>query len=154
MVLPLLQASVVQPGWVSNDAFLAGYGAAHAVPGPLFTFAAFLCASMQSAPTGWAGGLLALLAIFAPAFLLIVGALPFWEGLRARPRVRAALMGVNAAVVGLLLAALWNPVITSGIRGVADALLAAAALLALMRWKWPPWGVVAACAAIAWATAA
>ncbi len=154
VVLPLLQASVVPTGWVDGDAFLAGYGAAQAVPGPLFTFAAFLGASLQAAPTGWAGGLLALAAIFAPAFLLITGALPFWDGLRARPRVRAALMGINAAIVGLLLAALWNPVITSGIRGVGDALLALAALVALMRWKWPPWAVVAGCATIAWAMAA
>ncbi len=150
VVLPLLQASVVPTGWVDGDAFLAGYGAAQAVPGPLFTFAAFLGASLQSAPTGWAGGLLALAAIFAPAFLLITGALPFWDGLRARPHVRAALMGINAAVVGLLLAALWNPVITSGIRGAGDALLALAALVALMRWKWPPWAVVAGCAAVGW----
>ena len=154
VVLPLLQASVVPTGWVNNDVFLAGYGAAQAVPGPLFTFAAFLGASMQSDPSGWAGGLLALAAIFAPAFLLVVGALPFWERLRAQPRVRAALMGINAAVVGLLLAALWNPVITSGIRGVGDALLAAVALLALMKWKWPPWAVVAGCATIGWAMAA
>ncbi|WP_310564405.1 chromate efflux transporter [Hydrogenophaga sp.] len=153
VVLPLLQASVVPTGWVAGDAFLAGYGAAQAVPGPLFTFAAFLGASLQGAPSGWAGGLIALLAIFAPAFLLIAGALPFWDGLRARPRVRAALMGINAAVAGLLLAALWNPVITSGIRGLADGLLAGAALLALMRWKWPPWGVVAGCAALGWAVA-
>lgn len=150
VVLPLLQASVVQPGWVDGDAFLAGYGAAQAVPGPLFTFAAFLGASMQGAPSGWGGGLLALAAIFVPAGLLIAGALPFWEGLRGRPGVRAALMGINAAVVGLLLAALWNPVITSGIRGVGDALLAPAALVALMRWKWPPWAVVMACAGVAW----
>jgi chromate transporter len=153
VVLPLLQASVVPSGWVSADAFLAGYGAAQAVPGPLFTFAAFLGASLQTTPTGWAGGLLALVAIFAPAFLLIAGTLPFWNSLRTRPRVRAALMGVNAAVVGLLLAALWNPVITSGIRGAGDAVLALAALVALMRWKWPPWAVVAGCAAIGWALA-
>ncbi|TNF62535.1 MAG: chromate efflux transporter [Burkholderiales bacterium] len=152
VVLPLLQASVVSNGWVGNDAFLAGYGAAQAVPGPLFTFAAFLGASMESAPTGWTGGLLALLAIFVPAFLLVAGALPFWSVLRVRPRVRAALLGINAAVVGLLLAALWNPVITGGIRGPGDVLLALAALLALMRWKWPPWVVVAACAALGWLT--
>lgn len=150
VVLPLLQAGVVPSGWVGNDTFLAGYGAAQAVPGPLLTFAAFLGASLQTAPTGWAGGALALLAIFAPAALLVAGALPFWESLRVRPGVRAALMGVNAAVVGLLLAALWNPVITSGIRGMGDALLAGLALLALMRWKWPPWGVVSACAAVGW----
>lgn len=153
VVLPLLQASVVPNGWVDGDAFLAGYGAAQAVPGPLFTFAAFLGASMQTAPTGWAGGLLALVAIFVPACLLVAGALPFWDGLRARPRVRAALMGINAAVVGLLLAALWNPVITSGIRGVGEALLALVALVALMRWKWPPWVVVTGCAAFGWAMA-
>lgn len=150
VVLPLLQASVVPTGWVSSDAFLAGYGAAQAVPGPLFTFAAFLGAAMQTAPTGWTGGALALAAIFAPAFLLIVGALPFWESLRAQPRVRAALMGINAAVVGLLLAALWNPVITSGIRGVGDVVLAGVALVALMKWKWPPWVVVAGCAGVGW----
>ncbi len=154
VVLPLLQASVVPTGWVDGDAFLAGYGAAQAVPGPLFTFAAFLGASLQTVPTGWAGGLLALAAIFTPACLLIAGALPFWDRLRARPGVRAALMGINAAVVGLLLAALWNPVITSGIRGAGDALLALAALVALTRWKWPPWAVVAGCATIAWAMAA
>jgi chromate transporter len=153
VVLPLLQASVVPTGWVSNDAFLAGYGAAQAVPGPLFTFAAFLGASLQSAPNGWTGGWVALLAIFAPAFLLVAGALPFWDSLRARPRARAALMGINAAVVGLLLAALWNPVITSGIRGAGDGVLAGAALVALMRWKWPPWVVVAVCAALGWAMA-
>ena len=153
VVLPLLQASVVPTGWVTNDAFLAGYGAAQAVPGPLFTFAAFLGASLQTTPTGWAGGLLALVAIFAPAFLLVAGTLPFWNSLRTRPRVRAALMGINAAVVGLLLAALWSPVITSGIRGVGDVVLALAALVALMRWKWPPWMVVAGCAAIGWALA-
>lgn len=153
VVLPLLQASVVPTGWVSNEAFLAGYGAAQAVPGPLFTFAAFLGASLQGTPTGWAGGGLALAAIFMPAFLLIAGALPFWESLRAQPRVRAALMGINAAVVGLLLAALWNPVITSGIRGVGDVLLAGVALVALMRWKWPPLVVVAGCATVGWAMA-
>ncbi|TNF57659.1 MAG: chromate efflux transporter [Burkholderiales bacterium] len=152
VVLPLLQTSVVSTGWVDSDTFLAGYGAAQAVPGPLFTFAAFLGASMQTAPSGWLGGLLALLAIFLPAFLLVAGALPFWETLRAHARARAALMGVNAAVVGLLLAALWNPVITGGIRQPVDAALALAALLALMRWKWPPWLVVAACAALGWAT--
>jgi chromate transporter len=150
VVLPLLQAEVVPTGWVSQDAFLAGYGAAQAVPGPLFTFAAFLGASMNAAPTGWLGGLLALLAVFAPSFLLIAGALPFWESLRRQPRVRAALMGINAAVVGLLLAALWNPVITSAVHGVGDVLLAGVALVVLMKWKWPPWVVVAGCAGVGW----
>jgi chromate transporter len=148
VVLPLLQSSVVPNGWVSADAFVAGYGAAQAVPGPLFTFAAFLGASLSGTLTGWTGGALALAAIFAPSFLLIAGALPFWEQLRAQPQVRAALLGINAAVVGLLLAALWNPVITSGIHGVEDGLLAGVALLALMRWKWPPWLVVAGCALV------
>ena len=154
VVLPLLQTSVVPNGWVSADAFVAGYGAAQAVPGPLFTFAAFLGASLSGAPTGWAGGALALAAIFLPAFLLIAGALPFWEQLRTQPQVRAALLGINAAVVGLLLAALWSPVITSGIRGVGDGLLAGVALLALMRWKWPPWLVVVGCAVTGWGIAA
>ena len=148
VVLPLLQAEVVPTGWVSQDAFLAGYGATQAVPGPLFTFAAFLGASMSAAPTGWPGGLIALLAVFAPSFLLVAGALPFWENLRRQPRVRAALMGINAAVVGLLLAALWNPVITSGIRGMGDVLLAGVALVALMKWTWPTWVVVAGCAGV------
>lgn len=108
VVLPLLQAEVVPTGWVDNDAFLAGYGAAQAVPGPLFTFAAFFGASMNQAPTGWLGGLICLLAIFAPSFLLVVGALPFWEHLRRNLRTQAALLGINAAVVGLLLANLWR----------------------------------------------
>ena len=148
VVLPLLQAEVVTPGWVDPSTFVAGYAAAQAVPGPLFSFAAFLGASMSAAPTGWPGGLIALLAVFAPSFLLIAGALPFWENLRRQPRVRAALMGINAAVVGLLLAALWNPVITSGIRGMGDGLLAGVALVALMKWTWPTWVVVAGCAGV------
>lgn len=142
VVLPLLQAEVVPTGWVDNDAFLAGYGAAQAVPGPLFTFAAFLGASMNQAPTGWLGGLICLLAIFAPSFLLVVGALPFWEHLRRNLRTQAALLGINAAVVGLLLAALYQPVWTSAIRGPKDFGLALVALVALMFWKLPPWLVV------------
>lgn len=142
VVLPLLQAEVVPPGWVSNDAFLAGYGATQAVPGPLFTFAAFLGASMNLAPTGWLGGTICLLAIFAPSFLLILGALPFWERVRRSVRTRAALGGVNAAVVGLLLAALYQPVWTSAIFKPQDFALALLALVALMFWKLPPWLVV------------
>ncbi|AZF12908.1 Chromate transport protein ChrA [Pseudomonas sp. R2-37-08W] len=142
VVLPLLQAEVVPSGWVDNDAFLAGYGAAQAVPGPLFTFAAFLGASMNQAPTGWLGGLICLLAIFAPSFLLVVGALPFWEHLRRNLRTQAALLGINAAVVGLLLAALYQPVWTSAIHGPQDFGLALVALVALMFWKLPPWLVV------------
>ncbi len=142
VVLPLLQASVVPPGWVSNDVFLAGYGAAQAVPGPLFTFAAYLGAAMTAPPNGWLGAALCLAAIFVPSFLLVAGALPFWEDLRRTPAAQAALRGVNAAVVGLLLAALYHPVWTAGILGAGDFVLAAAALLLLVMWKTPPWLVV------------
>ena len=142
VVLPLLQAEVVPSGWVSNEVFLAGYGAAQAVPGPLFTFAAFLGASMSTAPSSWIGGLIALVAIFVPSFLLVVGALPFWEQLRRNVRTQAALAGVNAAVVGLLLAALYQPVWTSAIHQPQDFGLALVALVALMFWKLPPWLVV------------
>ena len=145
VVLPLLQAEVVPSQWVSNDVFLAGYGATQAVPGPLFTFAAFLGASMTHAPSGWLGGVIALLAIFAPSFLLIFGALPFWANLRRSPRTQAALAGVNAAVVGLLLAALYQPVWTSAVFNGYDAALALLALVALMVWKLPPWLVVIGC---------
>ncbi len=145
VVLPLLQAEVVPSQWVSNDVFLAGYGATQAVPGPLFTFAAFLGASMTHAPSGWPGGVIALLAIFAPSFLLIFGALPFWANLRKSPRTQAALAGVNAAVVGLLLAALYQPVWTSAVFTGYDAALALVALIALMVWKLPPWLVVLGC---------
>jgi chromate transporter len=142
VVLPLLQASVVPPGWVSNDAFLAGYGAAQAVPGPLFTFAAYLGAVMGPAPNGWLGAIVCLLAVFLPSFLLVVGALPFWEELRRRAFAQAALRGVNAAVVGLLLAALYNPVWTAGILSARDFALATAAFLLLFMWQTPPWLVV------------
>lgn len=148
VVLPLLQAEVVPTHWVSNDVFLAGYGATQAVPGPLFTFAAFLGASMNQPPTGWLGGVVALLAIFAPSFLLIFGALPFWASLRRSPRTQAALVGVNAAVVGLLLAALYQPVWTSAIVTGYDLGLALLAFIALLVWKLPPWLVVAGSAAL------
>lgn len=150
VVLPLLQAEVVPRGWVSNEAFLAGYGAAQAVPGPLFTFASFLGASMRSSPSGWLGGMICLVAIFVPSFLLVVGALPFWEQLRRNLRTQAALAGVNAAVVGLLLAALYQPVWTSGILEAKDFGLALVALLALMFWKLPPWLVVMASGLMGW----
>ena len=150
VVLPLLQAEVVPTHWVSNDVFLAGYGAAQAMPGPLFTFAAFLGASMQPAPTGWLGGLLCLLAIFAPSFLLVMGALPFWQTLRRCARTQAALAGVNAAVVGLLLAALYQPVWTSAIFSARDFGLALLALVALMVWKLPPWLVVIGSGGVGW----
>ena len=150
VVLPLLQAEVVPPGWVQEDMFLAGYGAAQAVPGPLFTFAAFLGAAMTSPPTAWLGGLICLLAIFTPSFLLIAGALPFWQQLRTSARMQAALMGINAGVVGLLLAALYDPVWTSAIVGPREFAMALVALIALMAWKLPPWLVVLASAATGW----
>ena len=146
VVLPLLQAAVVPPGWVGNDAFLAGYGAAQAVPGPLFTFSAYLGTVMAPEPNGWRGAILCLVAMFLPAFLLVIGPLPFWEGLRRRAAAQSMLRGVNAAVVGLLLAALYHPVWTSGITNAGDFVLAAAAFLLLFMWKTPPWVVVLFCA--------
>jgi chromate transporter len=150
VVLPLLQTAVVSPGWVSNDAFLTGYGVAQAVPGPLFTFAAFLGASMHVTPVRWIGGIICLLAIFLPSFLLVAGALPFWDRMRRDMHTQAALMAVNAAVVGLLLAALYDAVWTSAIRLPQDFGLAVVALVALMFWKLPPWLVVAGCGALGW----
>ena len=142
VVLPLIEAEVVPPGWVTSDEFLAGYGAAQAVPGPLFTFSAYLGASVDGLTPAWGGGLLALAAIFAPSFLLVPGVLPFWERLRSVARVRQALMGVNAAVVGLLLAALYDPLWTSAIETPADFVVGAAAFALLAFWKAPPWLVV------------
>ncbi len=138
VVLPLLQDAVVPAGWVSQDAFLAGYGAAQAVPGPLFTFAAFLGAAWG----GVGGAVLALVAIFLPSFLLVIGALPFWTLLRQRTDIQAVLAGVNAAVVGLLLAALYTPVWTSAIGGRTDFAVALTAFLLLTAWRVPPWIVV------------
>jgi chromate transporter len=137
VVLPLLKAEVVL-GWVSNDAFLAGYGAAQAVPGPLFTFAAYLGAVIG----GWKVAVLCLIGIFLPSFLLLIGVLPFWDVLRKRAAAQSAMRGVNAAVVGLLLAAFYDPVWTAGILNKADYALAAAAFLLLFMWKTPPWLVV------------
>ncbi len=145
VVLPLLQAEVVPTGWVDNDTFMAGYGAAQAVPGPLFTFAAFLGASMAGAPTGWLGALICLLAIFLPSFLLVGGVLPFWEPLRHSLRARAALDGVNAAVVGVLGAALYHPVWTSAVFKPQDFALVLLAFAALVYGKLPPWLVVLGC---------
>lgn len=142
VVLPLLQTEVVPNGWIANNTFLAGYGAAQAVPGPLFTFAAFLGASIATPPNGWLGGLLCLIAIFVPSFLIVAGTLPFWEQVRANLRIRAALIGINAAVVGLLLAALYDPVWTSAIHSPGDFGLALIALVALMFWRIPPWLIV------------
>ncbi len=154
VVLPLLQAEVVPPGWISNDEFLAGYGATQAVPGPLFTFAAYLGTVMAPTPHGWVGALVCLVAIFLPSFLLVYGALPFWESLRAQPRVQQALLGVNAAVVGLLLAALVDPVWTSAIFTWADFGLAAAAFGTLQILRVPPWAVVLMTALAGWALGA
>jgi chromate transporter len=142
VVLPLLQAEVVPPGWVSHDAFLAGYGAAQAMPGPLFTFAAYLGAAMGQPPNGWAGAAICLVAIFAPSFFLVVGVAPFWNALRRRPEAQGALMGANAAVVGLLGAALYSPVWTSAVSSPLDVGLVLAAFALLTTWRAPPWLVV------------
>ncbi len=142
VVLPLLQASVVKPGWVTENAFIAGYGLAQAVPGPLFTFAAYLGAVMGPAPSGVVGAAIALTAIFLPGLLLVYGMLPFWDGFRSRAGAQAAMRGANAAVVGILASALYNPVWTSAIHSQADFALAAAGFLALVIWKLPPLAAV------------
>lgn len=142
VVLPLLEAEMVEPGFVTRDAFLAGYGAAQAVPGPLFTFAAFLGASTEAAPTGVAGAAIALVAIFLPSAFLVIGLLPFWSMLRRAPLARAGLLGVNAAVVGLLGAALYDPVFTAAVDTGSDVALAVAAFVMLTAWRTPPWIVV------------
>lgn len=142
VVLPLLQAEIVPPGWVTNDVFLAGYGAAQAVPGPLFTFAAYLGTVMSPQPRGWLGGMICLTAIYLPSFLLLIGVMPFWETLRTRTGVQSVLKGVNAAVVGLLLAALYDPVWTSAILSAKDFALALVCFALLALWKMPPWLIV------------
>lgn len=142
VVLPLLRASVVPNGWMGDDAFLAGYGAAQAVPGPLFSFAGYLGAVIYRGESPWAGGLWCLLAIFLPAWLLIAGALPFWRQLRAKAAVQAALRGANASVVGVLLAALYTPVFTEGVHNARDAAAALVSFGLLERWRAPPWAVV------------
>ena len=138
VVLPLLQQELVPTGWLSEEAFLAGYGATQAVPGPLFTFAAYLGTVMN----GWMGGLFATFAIFLPAFLLIVGALPFWDALRTNRKVKGAIMGVNAAVLGILISAFYTPIWTSSIIEIKDFALAAVLFSMLAYWKLPPWLVV------------
>jgi chromate transporter len=143
VVLPLLQTAVVNPGWVSNDKFLAGYGAAQALPGPLFSFAAYLGAVMKPQPNGWLGGMWCLLAIYVPAALLVFSSLPFWESLRRQSFARAMLKGANASVVGILLAALYQPVWTSAVHGPRDFILALATYGLLVFWALPPWLVVA-----------
>jgi chromate transporter len=147
VVLPLLQAEVVPPGWVSEDAFLAGYGAVQAVPGPLFTFAAYLGAVMRPEPDGVVGAAIGLIAVFVPGLLLVVGTLPFWDAVRTRPGAQAALRGTNAAVVGLLGAALYHPVWTSAILSPRDFALALVGFVLLTIWQAPPWLVVALTAA-------
>lgn len=142
VVLPLLQAEVVQTGWVSPEAFLAGYGAAQAVPGPLFTFAAYLGAVSSVGPGGIAGAAVALAAIFLPGFLVLVGVLPFWDALRGRPRVRAGMRGANAAVVGILGAALYTPVFTTAVTGPGPFVLALVGFVLLTAFRMPAWGVV------------
>jgi chromate transporter len=154
VVLPLLEREVVAPGWVSQDDFLAGYGAAQAVPGPLFTFSAYLGTVMEPEPNGVAGATLALVAIFLPAFLLIIAGLSVWSVLRARPAFQSALRGVNAAVVGLLLAALYDPVWTSAILDADDFAIAIAAFGLLAFWRVAPWLVVLFAAVAAEAVAA
>lgn len=142
VVLPLLRAEVVPPGWVSNDLFMAGYGVANAIPGPLFAFSAYLGAILTQEPSGWLGGGLCLVAVFLPSFLLVIGALPFWESLRSKSKIRRAMLGLNAGVVGLLLAALYHPVWTSAIFSEKDFGLAVVGFLLLEFWKLPSWAVV------------
>lgn len=138
VVLPLLEREFVSTGWLSEDEFLAGYGAAQAVPGPLFTFAAYLGAVMN----GWQGGILATIAIFLPAFLLILGTLPFWDDLRHNSKIKGALMGVNAAVVGILISAFYHPIWASSILAPIDFAFAAILFSMLVYWKLPPWMIV------------
>ncbi|PRD44893.1 chromate transporter [Phyllobacterium phragmitis] len=147
VVLPLLETEVVRPGWVSANQFLAGYGAAQAVPGPLFTFAAYLGTVLQPEPNGLLGAAIALVAVFLPGFLLLIGIIPFWDEFRARAGAQALMRGANAAVVGILGAALYNPVWTSAIVGPYEFALAITCFVLLMAWKFPPWIVVIVAAA-------
>jgi chromate transporter len=142
VVLPLLQGELVEPGWVGSDAFLAGYGAAQAVPGPLFTFAAYLGAVSGVGPGGALGAAIALVAIFLPGFLLLVGVLPFWNALRPRPWAQAVMRGANAAVVGILAAALYQPVFTTAVTDAAAFCLALVCFVLLVAFRLPAWGVV------------
>ncbi len=142
VVLPLLETRLVEPGWVSGDAFLAGYGAAQAVPGPLFTFAAYLGAIVEPGPNGILGASIALLGIFLPGMLLLMGVLPFWDGLRHNDSARAAMAGTNAAVVGILGVALYHPVWTGAVVSPSDFAVALTAFILLTAWQAPPWLVV------------
>jgi chromate transporter len=142
VVLPLLREAFVTPGWVSDDVFLAGYGAAQAIPGPLFTFAAYLGAVVKPSPHGLAGAALGLIAIFLPGMLILMGTLPFWDTFRRRTDAQAIMRGVNAAVVGLLGAALYNPLWTSSVRTPGDFGIALAGFVLLNAWRVPPLVVV------------
>jgi chromate transporter len=148
VVLPLLRSAVVPQGWISDDTFLAGYGAAQALPGPLFTFAGFLGTVIQKGPNAWEGGVLGLFAIFLPAWLIVGGAYPFWHLLRERSWARSLLAGANAAVVGILLAALYRPLCTEAIVGTRDVAVVAAAIFLLARLKLPAWALVILMAAV------
>lgn len=147
VVLPLLQTAVVQPGWVSNDIFLAGYGLTQAMPGPLFSFAAYLGTVMNLAPNGVMGGIICLIAIYLPSFLLVIGILPFYDKFRELSGVRSALSGINATVVGILLAAFYRPIWVSGILSFLDLGIAIILFIFLHFWRLPPWLVVIICAA-------
>ena len=142
VVLPLLREALVTPGWVSDDAFLAGYGAAQAVPGPLFTFAAYLGAVTKAGPNGLFGAAVGLIGIFLPGILILIGTLPFWDALRTRAGAQAAMRGINAAVVGILAAALYDPVWTSSVKGSGDFAIALIGFVLLVAWRAPPLVVV------------
>lgn len=142
VVLPLLQSGLVDTGWITSDQFLAGYGAAQAVPGPLFTFAAYLGTLSTVGPGGVAGAAIALAAVFLPGFLLLTGVLPFWNDFRSRPWAQALMRGANAAVVGILAAALYDPVFTTAITGTGPFVLALICFVLLIAWRMPAWAVV------------
>jgi chromate transporter len=152
VVLPLLQAKIVQPGWVDPGQFLSGYAFAQALPGPLFTFAAYLGALLRPGPNGLVGATIALLAIFLPGLLLLVGVAPFWNGLHDSPGAQGAIRGANAAVVGILGAALYNPVWVSAVLTPVDFAVAAAGFVALSVLRAPPLAIVAGCAVAGLAT--
>ncbi len=142
VVLPLLQSEVVPTGWISNDLFMAGYGAANAIPGPLFAFSAYVGAASSKSPNGWIGAFICLIASFLPSFLIVVGVLPFWEKIRKIPKIRQSMLGLNASVVGILLAALYHPVWTSAIFTLKDFALALIGFLFLEIWKFQSWMIV------------
>ena len=147
VVLPLLRSQIVAPGWVSSSQFLAGYGLTQAMPGPIFTFSAYLGTVLNVSPNGIGGGFFALFAIFLPSFLLVYGPLPFWNSFRSRRSFQSALAGVNAGVVGILLAALYNPIFTTAVTSVGDFVLAIGLILVLIVLKRPPWNIVLIAAA-------